>query len=575
MNYELRNEVDRKLTPIQTIFKNRGMGYSPEEIKHYIDPTEDDLYDVKSIEHIKEGAAMLMSHIQNNDKVLLVVDEDCDGYTSSAFFLNYFYKLFPSFVQNNIKYVVHPNKAHGIPIDLVKEERLVIVPDASSNEYDIHKLLKSRGIDVLVIDHHEAPKFSEYACVLNNQVGDYPNKSLSGVGMVYKFCKYFDSLMNTHYCDGMLDLVALGLVGDMMDLRNFETRYLVKKGFELVTNPFIQAMVIKQSYSIGDQLNPHTAAFYIVPSINAVTRVGSIEEKLIMFESMLTFKAEELIPSNGRGKKGELEPRVTQAIRNCTNLRNKQNRLKEDLVKEIDDIIEKQELLIKDKILVIKVKDPIDAGITGLVANQVANKYQRPTLILNKIEEDGVVMYRGSGRNYANSPIKDLRHLLESTGLFEYAQGHASAFGCSIPNKDIGQFLKVTNELLKDIDFQYKYEVDLEYNNDTISSYDIIDIAGCKDLWGQAIEEPYICIQNVVVNKDNLHLYKEKVLKIDGPDVTYVNLSSNPDEFNSLYSELGCVTINIIGICSINDWDNSAQVLIKDYEIVRKAEYYF
>ena len=94
-------------------------------------------------------------------------------------------------------------------------------------------------------------------------------------------------------------------------------------------------------------------------------------------------------------------------------------------------------------------------------------------------------------------------------------------------------------------------------------------------MWGQSIEEPYVLIQNVVVTKDNLHLYKEKVLKIDGPEVTYVNLSSNLDEFNSLYSETGCVTINIVGTCSINDWNNSAQVLIKDYEIVRKAEYYF
>ena len=570
----MRQQPSCQLSPIQTIFRNRGMDYSPEEIRHYINPTEEDLYDVTTIEHIKDGAAMLMYHVKNNSKVLLVVDEDCDGYTSSAFFLNYFYKLFPSFVQNNIKYVVHPNKAHGIPINLIKEEKLIIVPDASSNEYDIHKQLNEKGIDVLVIDHHEAPRFSEYACVINNQIGDYPNKTLSGVGMVYKFCKYFDTLMNTHHCDGLLDLVALGLVGDMMDLRNFETRYLVKAGFDLITNPFLQAMVIKQSYSIGDHLNPHTAAFFIVPGINAVTRIGTIEEKLIMFESMLTFRAEELVLSNGRGKKGELEPKVTQAIRNCVNIRNKQNRMKDDLVKEIDEII-KENNLLENKILTIKVKNPINAGITGLVANQIANKYQRPTLVLNRCEEDGIVTYLGSGRNYSNSPLKDFRELLNDTGLVVFAQGHASAFGCEILSKNFTPFLETTNKLLQCFDFSNKYEIDLAYNNDDVSSYDIIDIANCGDLWGQSIEEPYILIQNVVVTKDNLHLYKEKVLKIDGPEVTYVNLSSNLDEFNSLYSETGCVTINIVGTCSINDWNNSAQVLIKDYEIVRKAEYYF
>ena len=64
------------------------MDYSPKEIRHYIHPTEEDLYDVTTIEHIKDGAAMLMYHVKNNSKVLLVVDEDCDGYTSSALFLN-------------------------------------------------------------------------------------------------------------------------------------------------------------------------------------------------------------------------------------------------------------------------------------------------------------------------------------------------------------------------------------------------------------------------------------------------------------------------------------------------------
>ncbi len=87
-------------------------------------------------------------------------------------------------MQNKIKYVVHPNKAHGIPVDLITNEKLIIVPDASSNEYEIHKELQEKGIDVLVIDHHEAPEFSQYACVINNQLGNYPNKSLSGVGMV-------------------------------------------------------------------------------------------------------------------------------------------------------------------------------------------------------------------------------------------------------------------------------------------------------------------------------------------------------------------------------------------------------
>lgn len=62
---------------------------------------------------------------------------------------------------------------------------------------------------------------------MNNQLCDYPTKSLSGVGVVYKLCQYMDSVCGTAYADDFLDIVGVGLVGDMMDIRDFETHYLV------------------------------------------------------------------------------------------------------------------------------------------------------------------------------------------------------------------------------------------------------------------------------------------------------------------------------------------------------------
>jgi single-stranded-DNA-specific exonuclease len=105
-------------------------------------------------------------------------------------------------VQNNIYYRIHTGKQHGIILDTIpKDVKLVIAPDSSSNDYDEHKALYERGVDVLVIDHHEADTISEYACIINNQLCDYPTKSLSGVGMVYKFCSYLDELCNVDYAD--------------------------------------------------------------------------------------------------------------------------------------------------------------------------------------------------------------------------------------------------------------------------------------------------------------------------------------------------------------------------------------
>ena len=83
-------------------------------------------------------------------------------------------------------------------------------------------------------------------------------------------------------------------------------------------------------------------------------------------------------------------------------------------------------------------KYEVDKNLTGLVANEYANKYQRPTLILNEIIEDGIKYWEGSGRGYEFfEPITDFKNYLNSTGYFTFAEGHMSAFGCRIADVNV------------------------------------------------------------------------------------------------------------------------------------------
>ena len=156
---------------------------------------------------------MFISHLTAGDKIFVQVDSDVDGYTSAAAFINYANMLAPGHAQQNISYRIHNGKEHGLIVDTIpKDVKLVVAPDSSSNDYEQHKILKEQGVDVLVLDHHEADKVSEYACVINNQLSkNYSNKNLSGVGVVYKFCQYIDKICNLEYADNLLDLVAVGL----------------------------------------------------------------------------------------------------------------------------------------------------------------------------------------------------------------------------------------------------------------------------------------------------------------------------------------------------------------------------
>ena len=181
---------------------------------------------------------------------------------------------------------------------------------------------------------------------------------MSGVGIVWQFCRYIDKILEVNYANEYLDLVALGLTADMMSLHSFETRYLITKGFkkENIHNPFIDYMLDKNSFPLSktdyvssDSLMACTsigAAFFIVPFINAITRSGTIEEKHLLFNSMLNYKAFKEVLSNKRGhKSGETEKLVLQAIRTVTNVKNRQTRAEEAGLNLLEKMIEDNNML--------------------------------------------------------------------------------------------------------------------------------------------------------------------------------------------------------------------------------------
>ena len=591
MEYQLLTSgiPTRELSPVELVFFNRGI--DPSDIDHYLHTTEDDILDPELLDNIAFGAKMFISHLAAGDKIFVQVDSDVDGYTSAAALINYANMIAPGHAQQNISYRIHDGKEHGIILDSIPDDvKLVIAPDASSNDYEQHKALKEKGIDVLVIDHHEADQVSEYACVINNQLSkSYPNKTLSGVGVVYKFCQFIDRFLNKHYADDLLDLVAIGMVSDMMDLRDYETRELITLGSVKLRNPFIVNFVSAQSYSLKGEVTPFGISFYIAPYVNATIRVGTLDEKLLLFESMLDFRAYERIPSTKRGCKGQFEARVEQACRNCKNIKNRQTKARDTSLEVIEKII-KENNLLSHPILIIQLDHPVEENLTGLIANQIMGKYMRPVLLLNQhieIDEDtGEVLkfaWRGSGRNATYSKLENLREFLADSGLVEYAQGHASAFGVSILDEHLEELKNYIDEKLKDFDFSNCYRVDFIWLANEAEKYKkgIMDLGKLHAYWGQGLPEPQVAIEKIQVRSTNLVLMspdKKPTLKIILPGgLTLIKFGSSQKEYESLYSETGCVTINIVGTCNLNEWNGnfSPQIIIEDYEIISKSAYYF
>lgn len=588
MEYQLINPRRPGTSAIEQVLLNRGIT----DVAHYLNTVDTDILSPLGLDNMKKGAELLVSHIAQGSKVYVIVDSDCDGYTSAALLINYLNNLFPAFVQNNISYGMHTGKQHGIVLDMLPNDvKLVIAPDSASSDYEQHEELSKRGVDVLVIDHHEAPEISQYACVINNQLCDYANKTLSGVGVVYKFCSYLDQLMNTDYANHYLDLVALGMVADMMDLREFETKHLINVGLKNIANPYFKGMTIKNEYSLGGKVTPFGVAFYIAPYVNAVTRSGTMDEKIVLFESMLEFKAFETLPSTKRGCKGQFETRVEQACRNCVNIKNRQTKTRDASLEIIEQIIEEQNLL-DNKILLIKLGEAQRTTLGGLIANQLMSIYQRPVLILSPtsheiLDEQGKVVdteiwWEGSGRGPNVPGLEDCRAFYESSGLVEYGQGHANAFGLGIKDANIDEFLSWCNNALKDFDFTPKYKVDfiIDAKRMSESKYDLYNLIEYDNLWGQEVEQPKIAVSNLVITTDNIQLMKGTTLKITisgEPDISLIRFRSSEEEFETLCpkTDLGCVTIDVIGVCERNSYNDKPQIIIKDYIIKDRQQYYF
>ena len=215
MKYKLINPINSNYSTIQTILTNRQIPL--EEIEHYLNTTDADINKPEAFgqDCLKMAVKTLITNIAADKPALVIVDCDCDGFTSAALLINYLHDLFPSWVETKLKWWVHEGKQHGLNdcMDYINSHDfdLILVPDAGSNDYEAHAALKALDKDIIILDHHLADKISNDAIVINNQLSNYPNKELSGVGVVYQFCRYIDENMQTNYADYYLDLVALGL----------------------------------------------------------------------------------------------------------------------------------------------------------------------------------------------------------------------------------------------------------------------------------------------------------------------------------------------------------------------------
>lgn len=521
---------------IDKILKNRNIT-NLEEIKY---PSAKNILDRYTLDNIELAVEKLMEAVAERKEIGIIWDCDCDGYCSGALINNYLSIRFKN-QDIKLKNYIHEGKQHGLTDDIKLDDNLslLIVVDGGSNDYDQHKKLKEKGIDIIILDHHEAEKVSENAIVVNNQLCNYDNKELSGVGICYKFCKVIDDYVGDvpeeggTLADYFLDLVSLGNIADMVSMLNLETRFYATIGMHNINNRMIKALINKQAFTLNGKMNFEKVGFCIAPLINGIIRQGTQKDKELVMEAFMDIERE--VPYKKRGSNAVVQVDIAdECARLMVNAKNRQDTKVKKALEIVEDKIIKNKLY-KDKVMMIDVTEVLDNNLTGLVANKLLGKYKRPILLMQKRKEKDKEEFGGSARGYN---VEDFKKVCTDSGLFTLAEGHAGAFGIGFDIEKEDEIRAYFNNYFKDTEFDTGYLIDLEIQGKDIDTRDIISIGELEDIWNRDLKEPLFLIKNLHIKDSDIKMTDSKNKKIY---FRYKNISFNKRTNNeTILDEMRC-----------------------------------
>ena len=405
----------------ETIMDQRGIS----DPDRFLNPTEDDLLPLTSMDRILEASACLERAIYEDKEIAVWFDTDTDGITAGAIMTRYLLGAFGI----HAKTIINSGKQHGLKnqdLSQLNDVCLLIIVDSLDSTAEQYKTLSEQGIDIIILDHHaikENIPYDDYAILVSSQ-RNYENPQLSGAGVVWKFCKLLDEVFNNDYADELTDLAACGLIADMMDMTIPENRYIVSKGLEK-----IRTLAIKKI--VGSfEFNSTAIAFSIAPLINAANRLNENHAAMMAFLS-------------------DDNKAVLSYVKQLKKCKERQN---EEVQRLMPDVIQQCEEQKENKVISVHIDTPY--GISGLIGNKLLEKYKRPLFVVKDTDDS----YSGSMRAVG---VKDFRTICNESELAQ-ADGHELASGIVIPKENYDKFLAYIKQNLPELDLNIVKNVDVQ-----------------------------------------------------------------------------------------------------------------
>lgn len=493
--------------------------------------------------NMKEGVERLRKAIDNGEKIGVLIDPDVDGQLSAALIVKFLLRF-----TNNLTYFFHVGKGHGLvqnkEKDIVQqiihsEVKLIIIPDAGSNDSGQCGILKSVGTDILILDHHEISTPNPYAIIINHHLGEGLNTALSGTGVTHKFVQSCAESWNIDLGDLYYDLVATSIISDICDLTTLENRAYIKYGFEHITDPMLELMFAKFNRK-GN--NPIGVSWGTAPPINSLCRGDDQQAKIDFFMALVG--------------KGDMDNGVSVARK----AHNEQSKIVKTIYEEIEPDLDRNH-----KVMIGYTTEEYK-GYTGLIANKITGNFGKPALVLRELNS---TTWSGSLR----SPV-DIADKINESKLAK-CQGHLSAAGIFLKKSNLNRLIKWFDALPLDADPERQVTAILKPSQITLPL-----CHACSDdmvLWGASegnkIVQPKFYLEFETSQSDiQVFVKKTTTVKITKDNVSFLKFQCD-DETAQLLQRERCKVAMIIKL-SVNEWNGveSPQAIIDTWEIEKIEE---
>jgi single-stranded-DNA-specific exonuclease len=409
--------------------------HSLEEVENFLRARLSSLSDPFLLPQMHAAVSRIFAALDSQERIVLFGDYDVDGVTSLAL-LNEMLRAYGGTPELFLPFRLE--EGYGLSRESVERcleqhrPQLLIALDCGTSSVNEISELKKRGVDVIVLDHHE-PKSELPDCVavVNPKLTQCGMEYLCSVGIVFKLCH---ALLKTRLLTGFdlkskLDLVALGTVADIVPLRG-ENRVLVQRGaIEIARTSRIGLSKLMQAAGVRVPILPEDIGYRIGPRLNAAGRLSTAEKSLRLLLTQDESEAAVLA--------GELD---------------QQNRERQEVEQQIFDAaietIDSHFDAARDAAIVVGARG-WHPGVLGIVASRIVRKYHRPAIVIG-FDENG--MGKGSGRSIEGLDLVEA--LNRCAGSLDNFGGHEMAAGLGVHEGNFDLFAKAfrnaARELLSD-----------------------------------------------------------------------------------------------------------------------------